>query len=192
MSTPVAGSTLARPSGYKFLSLIAAVLFAATATLFWPASPASAAPGHGVPALPSLNGQCSTEQWQDPSQWSQCLNGLQDLTQDEVQCVEAPTPENPDSGMAGWFATKPDAATVPGPKGYFTNYGYAGYDYTTYDIGCIPTVMHPDYKFENTVANGEFMFATAVVGASDALREKAWDPQSMWGWADTLVDQATR
>jgi hypothetical protein len=116
---------------------------------------------------------------------------LQDLTQDEVQCVEAPTPETPDSGMAGWFATKPDSPPSRA-DGLYTVYGYAGYDYTTYDIGCVPTVMHPDYKFENTVANGEFMFATAVVGASDALRERAWNPQAMWGWADTLVDQATR
>jgi hypothetical protein len=53
-------------------------------------------------------------------------------------------------------------------------------------------VMHPDYKFENTVANGEFMLATAVIGASNALRERAWNPQSMWGWADPLVQQATR
>ena len=52
--------------------------------------------------------------------------------------------------------------------------------------------MHPDYKFENTVANGEFMLATAIIGASNALRERAWDPESMWGWADPLVEQATK
>src|SRR5207248_3772212 len=73
-----------------------------------------------------------------------------------------------------------------------STYGYAGYNYTTYDIGCVPTVMHPDYKFENTIANGEFMVATGIIGASDALREKAWNPQSMWGWSDPLVDKATK
>ena len=52
--------------------------------------------------------------------------------------------------------------------------------------------MHPDYKFSTTVANGEFMFATAVIGASNALRERAWDPGSMWGWADPLVEKATQ
>ncbi len=36
------------------------------------------------------------------------------------------------------------------------------------------------------------MIATAVIGASNALRERAWDPQSMWGWADPLVEQATK
>ena len=51
--------------------------------------------------------------------------------------------------------------------------------------------MHPDYKFENTIANGEFMIAVAVVGASNALRERAWDPGVMWGWADPLVESTT-
>jgi len=36
------------------------------------------------------------------------------------------------------------------------------------------------------------MIATAVIGASNAIRERAWDPQSLWGWADPLVQQATR
>ena len=36
------------------------------------------------------------------------------------------------------------------------------------------------------------MIATAIIGASNALRERAWDPQSMWGWADPLVEQATK
>ncbi len=76
--------------------------------------------------------------------------------------------------------------------GAYSDYGYAGYSYTTYDIGCAPTLMHPDYKFENTIANGEFMLATAVIGASNALRERAWDPGVMWGWADPLVEKATR
>ena len=52
--------------------------------------------------------------------------------------------------------------------------------------------MHPDYKFENTVANGEFMLASGIVGASNALRERAWDPGQMWGWADPLVENATK
>ena len=189
MPTPHAGSPVTRSPGHRLLALLATVFLAATGTVFWPATPASAAPGR--PALPSLAGQCTTQEWQDPSRWNDCVNKLQGLTQDEVQCVEAPTPETPDSGMAGWFATRPSSPPSQA-DGLYTVYGYAGYDYTTYDIGCVPTVMHPDYKFENTVANGEFMFATAVVGASDALREKAWSPQSMWGWADTLVQQATQ
>src|SRR5213078_2742319 len=90
-----------------------------------------------------------------------------------------------------WFASRPDSSRLPGPPGLYSDYGYAGYSYTTYDIGCTPTLMHPDYKFENTIANGEFLVATSVVGASNGLRDKAWNPQSMWGWSNPLVEKAT-
>ncbi|MDP9798240.1 hypothetical protein J2S43_006752 [Catenuloplanes nepalensis] len=36
------------------------------------------------------------------------------------------------------------------------------------------------------------MIATAIIGASNALRERAWQPETMWGWADPLVAQATK
>jgi uncharacterized membrane protein len=164
-------------------AFVAAVLVFATGSLFWNVSPAAAAP--------DLGSQCSVAQWQDPAQWSNCVGKLQNLSSDEVACVAAPIPEAPDSGFAGWFAAKPDAPPSQA-DGAFMKYGYAGYDYTTYDIGCSPVLMHPDYKFENTIANGEFMIATGVIGASDALRERAWNPQSMWGWSDPLVDKATK
>ena len=57
------------------------------------------------------------------------------------QCLNAPTPGTPDSGLAGWFADRPDSSTEPGPQGLYSQYGYAGYSYTTYDIdgGCAST-----------------------------------------------------
>ncbi len=162
-------------------ALIAAMFIAAMGTLFWP-TPAAAAP--------PLQDQCTTQDWQNPGNWEKCVGDLKALTTEELQCVMAPTPEAPDSGLAGWFASKPDAPPS-NADGKFMVHGYAGYDFTTYDIGCAQTVMHPDYKFENTIANGEFMFATAVIGASNGLREKAWNPQTMWGWANPIVEKAT-
>jgi hypothetical protein len=35
------------------------------------------------------------------------------------------------------------------------------------------------------------MIATSIIGASNALRERAWEPQTLWSWADSLVDTAT-
>jgi uncharacterized membrane protein len=173
---------IARLLRHRVGAFVSAMLVVAMGTVFWPAAPAAAAP--------PLQDQCSTQRWQDPTQWQECLGKLKDLSTDEVQCVKAPTPEAPDSGTAGWFASKPDVPPTR-VQGKFTSHGYGGYDFTTYDIGCVPTVMHPDYKFENTIANGEFMFATAIIGASDGLREKAWNPQSMWGWSNPLVQKAT-
>jgi hypothetical protein len=172
---------------HRVVSLVLAVILGAMATTFGGMKPAAAAPP--VQQAPGL---CTTDEWRNPANFDKCVGQLADLSQSRVQCVLAPTPSAPDSGMAGWFAAKSDSYDKPGPKGLYTRYGYAGYDYTTYDIGCAQTVMHPDYKFENTVANGEFMIATAVIGASNALRERAWNPKAMWGWADPLVEKATK
>ncbi|MFG1950631.1 MFS transporter [Micromonospora sp. NPDC048830] len=165
----------------------------AGATVAWPA----VGGGSAYAATPVAQAQaradlCSTQEWQ--ADFRACVTKLSEVSKSEVQCRNAPVPGTPDSGLAGWFAGRPDAAKLPGPKGLYSDYGYAGYSYPTYDIpgGCASSVLHPDYKFTTTVANGEFMIATAIIGASNALRERAWNPRSMWGWADPLVEQATK
>nr|WP_205864076.1 MFS transporter [Planosporangium mesophilum] len=167
--------------------MVLAVFVGAVATLFAGAAPALAAPVAQAPG--SL---CTTDEWRNPANFEKCVQGLQDVGSERLQCVHAPTPGAPDSGMAGWFASRTDSYDRPGPKGLYTRYGYAGYDYTTYDINCGQELIHPEYKFEHTVANGGFMVATSIVGASNALRERAWNPKAMWGWADPLVDRATK
>ncbi|MFU8852748.1 MFS transporter [Micromonospora sp. SL1-18] len=175
----------------RIAALLLALGVLAVATIAWPlvgATPAYAA----TPVAQARAELCSTKQWQ--TDFRACVAKLQEISQDTVECRNAPVPSAPDSGLAGWFASRPDSAKLRGPKGLYSNYGYAGYSYTTYDVdgGCASSVLHPDYRFTNTVANGEFMFANAVIGASNALRERAWDPRSMWRWADPLVEQATK
>lgn len=152
----------------------------------------------GVPASASSNQAaaadhgklCSLEEWRvRPLDY--CISELKDLPAERIQCLRAPEPGAPDSGFGGWFAAKP-TWQVSGPVGKYSRYGYAGYDYTTYDIACADTLMHPDYKIESTLANGEFMIATGIVAASNGLREKAWDPGDLWAWADPLVETATK
>jgi hypothetical protein len=152
--------------------------------------PASAAPP--PPSLAAAPGDplCSLEEWRTRG-LDECIARLQDVSAARVQCLHAPEPAAPDSGFGGWFASKP-TWQVSGPVGKYSRYGYAGYDYTTYDIGCADTLMHPDYKIETTIANGEFMIATGVVAGSNGLREKAWDPGQLWSWSDPLVEGATR
>ncbi|MEV4704716.1 MFS transporter [Actinoplanes sp. NPDC049316] len=142
--------------------------------------------------LQAPGGACSTDEWKQD--FKSCVSRLADVAGDRAQCLNPPTPSTPDSGLAGWFAERPESSKLNGPQGIYSQYGYAGYSYTTYDLegGCASTLTAPDTKFETTVANGEFMIATAVIGASNALRERAWDPQSLWGWADPLVEQATK
>ncbi|MFE9692054.1 MFS transporter [Micromonospora sp. NPDC005806] len=175
----------------RIAALLLAIGVLAAATIAWPvvgATPAYAA----TPVAQARAELCSTKQWQ--ADFRACVAKLKEVSQDQVECRNAPVPGAPDSGLAGWFASRPDSAKLPGPKGLYSDYGYAGYSYTTYDVdgGCASSVLHPDYRFTTMVANGEFMFANAVIGASNALRERAWDPRSMWGWADPLVEQATK
>ncbi|MBX6752401.1 MAG: MFS transporter, partial [Micromonosporaceae bacterium] len=133
---------------------------------------------------------CSLEEWRIDVQ--RCLDGLGDVLGNRVACLKAPTPDAPDAGLGGWFAERSDVDRHSGVAGLYTTHGYAGYSYTTYDVGCAATVLHPDYKFETTIANVEFMMAVATVGAANAVRERAWNPGLMWSWADSLVEQATR
>ncbi|WP_285473565.1 MFS transporter [Actinoplanes sp. NBRC 101535] len=136
-------------------------------------------------------GLCSTEEWSQDIPG--CVKRLAAVSSTRAQCLDLPAPSTPDSGLAGWFAERPSSSTKPGPQGIYSRYGYAGYSYTTYDLdsACAATIVDTDHKVETTIANGEFMIATAIIGASNALRERAWDPQELWGWSDPLVQQAT-
>jgi len=167
------------------------VLVALVASIAWAVAAPSTASAAPTPTR-APSGPCRVEQWQ--KNFRACVDALADVSADRAQCLKAPTPSTPDSGLAGWFAERPSSSTKPGPQGIYSRYGYAGYSYTTYDLdgGCASTLIDPEYKFETTVANGEFMIATAIIGASNALRERAWDPQALWGWADPLVEQATK
>ncbi|MBM0233112.1 MFS transporter [Micromonospora sp. STR1_7] len=175
----------------RIASFLLALGVLAGASVAWPligAEAASAAP----PVVQARADLCTTPEWQ--ADFRACVAKLKQVSDTEIDCRKPPVPSAPDSGLAGWFASRPDSSKLPGPKGLYSDYGYGGYSLNTYDVdgGCASTILHPDYKFTTTVANGEFMMATAVVGASNALRERAWDPRTMWSWADPLVEKATK
>jgi hypothetical protein len=170
-------------------ALILTMLVAVVASIAWAvAAPSSASAG----PLQAPGGACSVEEWNNDLKG--CVKRLKEVGAGRATCLKPPTASAPDSGLAGWFAERPASSKLDGPQGIYSQYGYAGYSFTTYDLdgGCAGTLAQPESKFETTVANGEFMIATAVIGASNALRERAWDPQALWGWADPLVDQATK
>nr|WP_239138421.1 MFS transporter [Actinoplanes regularis] len=152
------------------------------------ATPASA---YAAPTK-APGGACSVEEWRNGI--DECLDRLKKSVGDKAKCENAPTPSTPDSGLAGWFAERPAQSIETGRTGIYTQYGYAGYNFPSYDQGggCAAPITEVDSRAESTIANGEFMVATAIIGASNALRERAWDPKSLWGWADSLVEQATK
>lgn len=174
----------------RLTAILLAMLVIAAAGVVWPITDPAAAARPTTMAEQAPGTLCTTAEWR--TDFRGCVDRLQDVGAARAACLQAPTPGTPDSGLAGWFADRPGSASRPGPRGLYSEYGYAGYSYSTYDIGCASGLINPEYKVTTTVANGEFMFATAIIGASNALRERAWSPDSMWGWADPLVDQATK
>lgn len=176
-------------------ALLLAVLITAVASVSWPVlgagSAAQAAPIAPVAQLPAQNptNLCPVEAWQ--ADFRACLDRLEDVGSARAQCLKPPAPSAPDSGFGGWFATQPEQ--TEGAGGLYMNYGYAGYRFPTYDLdgGCASSVTNVDVSAFNGIANFEMMVATAIIGASNAIRERAWDPGTMYAWADPLVEQAT-
>jgi hypothetical protein len=176
---------MARRIGAALLALAVAMV----ASIAWAvAAPSPAAAG----PLQAPGGACSTDEWKQD--FKSCIDRLGKVATERASCLKAPIASTPDSGLAGWFAERPESSTKPGPQGIYSQYGYAGYSFSNYDTdgGCASTLVEPASKVETTIANGEFMIATAIIGASNALRERAWDPEELWGWADPLVQEATQ
>ncbi|MCH7229364.1 hypothetical protein L0U85_00580 [Glycomyces sp. L485] len=134
---------------------------------------------------------CSDWEWHN--EWEQCLDKISDSP--EVECSEAPTPSSPDSGMAGWFA-EPSLPDKGEGIGQYSRYGYAGYQLPMYaskelSVGgqCIDSLSLPDgADTANALANMEFNTSTAVIGASNSMRQAAWDPQRLWGWSNEFME----
>lgn len=179
----------------RCMALLLAVLITAVASISWPmigaATPAQAAPVAPVAQLPAQapSNLCPVEAWQ--ADYRACIERLQGVSAARAQCLKPPTPSAPDSGFGGWFATQPEQ--TDGPVGLYSDYGYAGYRFPTYDLdgGCASSVVNADVGAFTGVANFEMMVATAIIGAANAIRERAWDPGTMYAWADPLVEQAT-
>ncbi|MBB3098381.1 hypothetical protein FHR83_006076 [Actinoplanes campanulatus] len=174
------------------MAFLTTLFVAVVASIAWAVAAPSSAGAAPPPPTKVPGGACSVEEWQQD--FKACVDRLAEVGSTRAQCLNPPTPSTPDSGLAGWFAERPTSATSNDFPGLYSDYGNAGYSYTTYDMesGCASTIVDADQKFETTIANGEFMVATAVIGASNALRERAWNPETLWGWADPLVDQATK
>ncbi|MEO3817379.1 MFS transporter [Plantactinospora sp. B24E8] len=180
-------------TGARVAALLLTIGVLAVATLAWPvlgaASPASAAP---IPTR-DPSGLCTTAEWE--ADFRSCVDRLADVSEATASCLNAPVPSEPSSGLGGFFSpTRPEASEKPGQKGLYTEYGLAGYSFETYDDsgGCASDVIDPGSKVVNKLADFEIRFAGGIIGASNAVRDRAWDPRSMWEWANPLVEQATR
>ncbi|MEV0649145.1 MFS transporter [Phytomonospora sp. NPDC050363] len=171
-----------RVGKHKLAAAVLAVGVAALAVMF---VPGIAGAEEEDPKDPS--GKCALSVWQEDPVG--CANALPPVPKDA--CKETPAPSAPDSGLAGWFSSDPKLPTET-EAGFYSTYGYAGYQARLYDVGCLGGTPVDSYTGANSIAGGEFMIATGITGASNALREWAWQPADAWSWSDNLVKTATQ
>src|SRR4051794_25569678 len=104
-----------RPLPRRFAQFLV-IFFLAVAVIVFPQRPAAAAP----PSSLSAAELCSVEEWQ--VNIAKCIGDLPDVAAARAQCLKAPPPDPPDSGLGGWFASRPDASRVSGVKGPYVKY----------------------------------------------------------------------
>lgn len=164
----------------RILHAVAALAVFVIASLVW-TQPAQAAPG----------GLCSSEEWRHPASFVDCARRTGAAAGQKAGCVTAPTPGTPTEGMAGWFTARPDSSLRDGVAGQYSQYGVGGYGLDTYDIGCLAALKQPQLSMENWIASGEFQGAASIMAAANGLRERAYNPGSMWGWSDSFLQSTT-
>jgi hypothetical protein len=99
-------------------------------------------------------------------------------------CKNAPTPESPGNGIAGFFAGKPDrmpSSGDPFAQGSSTTiyeqYGYAGLRWRTYDLGCGPDALRsPDAVIGTAVSNWILQVPLALTALTGSLTGVAFHP----------------
>lgn len=99
-------------------------------------------------------------------------------------CKEAPTPDVPGQGIAGFFSSSPDKPPAPadpfaeGAKTtIYEQYGYAGLRWSTYDLGCGPDAMrNPDAVIGTAFANWVLQPALALTALTGSVTEVAFNP----------------
>src|SRR5690606_17632225 len=134
---------------------------------------------------------CTDYQWHDD--WRSCLSELPEGQ--ELACEVEPQPSTPNSGMAGWFA-EPGEQDKHGVIGNYSRYGYAGYQLPMYGSqemsisgSCVDSITLPNgADTANALANMEFNVSKTVIGASNSLRQAAWEPDRMWGWSNGFME----
>jgi hypothetical protein len=99
-------------------------------------------------------------------------------------CKDAPVPDAPGTGMAGFFDTAPDVLPpdedlfAPGATTtIYEQYGYAGLRWRTYDLGCGPDAMrNPDAVIGTAISNWMMQIPLALTALTGSLTKFAFHP----------------
>jgi hypothetical protein len=101
-----------------------------------------------------------------------------------TDCKDAPTPEVPGRGIAGFFAQPPDHPPdqadpfAPGSgTTIYEQYGFSGLRWQTYDLGCGPEAMRePDAVIGTAMSNWVMQAPIALTALTASLTRVAFEP----------------
>ncbi|GAB3774396.1 putative membrane protein [Nocardioides ginsengisegetis] len=113
-------------------------------------------------------------------------------------CKEAPTPEVPGRGIAGFFSQPPDVIPDQGDPfaegsttTIYQQYGFAGLRWHTYDLGCGPDAMRaPDAVIGTAMSNWVMQAPIALTALTGSLTQVAFEP-SFLGSFDAVVEHVS-
>ena len=114
-------------------------------------------------------------------------------------CKEAPTPEAPGQGIAGFFSHAPDQlppesdpfAAHPSTTIY-EQYGYAGLRWHTYDLGCGPDALRqPDAVIGTAMSNWVMQLPIAFTALTSSLTRIAFNPSFLSSFDHVVTNVST-
>jgi hypothetical protein len=112
-------------------------------------------------------------------------------------CKDAPTPDTPGRGLAGYFTSDPEVPEPGDPfaekptTSIYEQYGYAGLRFTTYDLGCGPdAARNPEATVGTAISNWLLEIPKAGVALTNALTDVAFEPTFL-GAFDGLLEHVT-
>jgi hypothetical protein len=109
---------------------------------------------------------------------------------DPFDCKSAPTPDRPGSGLVGSLDQTPRGTGEPGSV--YSEVGYAGLVWHTYDLGCGGSLTDPSINTDTWLGNQTFNIAKFVVGGVNWAHYLLAQGGDVLTPLDTVVSRATK
>jgi hypothetical protein len=109
---------------------------------------------------------------------------------DPFDCKSAPTPDRPGSGLVGSLDQTPRGTGEPGSV--YSEVGYAGLVWHTYDLGCGGSLTDPSVNTDTWLGNQTFNIAKFIVGGVNWAHYLLAQGGDVLTPLDTIVSQATK
>lgn len=109
-------------------------------------------------------------------------------------CKDAPAPQRPGDGLAGFLDPAPEKPAPPGDPfapnpttSIYDQYGYAGLTWHTYDLGCAGSLSDPGATADTMIGNLSLSVATWGIALANGVHNRVAHPQTYMAPLDSVV-----